>query len=119
MQKFLILNNGIRNALLNNFSPLELRQDKGALWENYLVNERMKYTHYTGIRANRYFWRTQQQQEIDYIEERDGKLFAFEFKWKGKPGLKAPLTFIKAYPEHEFRVVTPETVDQFIGTTDT
>jgi len=118
-RKIYFYDNGIRNALLNNFSPLELRQDKGALWENYLVNERMKYTHYTGIRANRYFWRTQQQQEIDYIEERDGKLFAFEFKWKGKPGLKAPLTFIKAYPEHEFRVVTPETVDQFIGTTDT
>lgn len=117
-RKIYFYDNGIRNALLNNFNPLELRQDKGALWENYLVNERMKYTHYNSIRANRYFWRTQQQQEIDYIEERNGKLFAFEFKWKSKPAPKPPLTFAKAYPDHEFNVVTRENIDSFIGSDD-
>jgi len=78
----------------------------------------MKYTHYSGIRANRYFWRTQQQQEIDYIEERDGKLYAFEFKWKSKTAPKPPLTFAKAYPDHEFRVITPENLDSFIDISD-
>jgi uncharacterized protein len=117
-RKIYFYDNGIRNALINNFSPLELRTDKGALWENYLVNERLKYTQYSGIRANRYFWRTQQQKEIDYIEERNGKLYAFEFKWKNKPGLKPPLSFSRAYPNHEFKVVAPDSLDQFIGNTE-
>ncbi len=114
-RKIYFYDNGIRNALLNNFSPIELRNDKGALWENFLVNERMKYTHYQGIRSNRYFWRTQQQQEIDYIEERDGKLYAWEFKWTQPTVAKAPVTFTKAYPNHEFDLVSRDRFDFFLG----
>ncbi|MDD2633807.1 MAG: ATPase, partial [Bacteroidales bacterium] len=66
------------------------------------------------IPANRYFWRTQQQQEIDYIEERDGLLHAYEFKWKAKPGLRVPPNFSKAYPDHTFRIVTPGDYDSFL-----
>lgn len=117
-RKIYFFDNGILNALINNFSSLELRNDVGVLWENYLVSERMKFLAYNQIPGSRYFWRTQQQQEIDYIEERNGKIYAFEFKWKGKPGLKAPITFAKAYPEHEFQMVTPDSVDQFIGSAD-
>lgn len=113
-RKVYFYDNGIRNALINNYSPIEMRSDKGALWENYLVNERLKFLTYSRIPANRYFWRTQQQQEIDYIEERDGLLHAYEFKWKAKPGLSVPPTFSKAYPEHTFRIVTPGDYDSFL-----
>jgi uncharacterized protein len=114
-RKIYFYDNGIRNALLNNFSPIELRNDKGALWENYLVNERMKYIHYNVIRANRYFWRTQQQQEIDYIEDRDGTLHAWEFKWSHPAQIKAPITFTKAYPNHTFETVSRDRFDFFLG----
>jgi len=114
-RKIYFYDSGIRNALLNNFSPLEMRSDKGALWENYLVNERIKYTHYSNIRANRYFWRTQQQQEIDYIEERDGVLHAWEFKWTLPAKPKAPVTFTRAYPNNTFEVVSRNRFDFFLG----
>lgn len=85
----------IRNVLIANFALPELRQDIGALWENFLLSERMKYLHYHRIRTNCYFWRTQDQQEIDYIEERDGMLHDFEFKWN--PAKKARLS--QHFPE--------------------
>ena len=113
-RKVYFYDNGIRNALINNYSPIEMRSDKGALWENYLVNERLKFLTYSRISVNRYFWRTQQQQEIDYIEERDGLLHAYEFKWKAKPGLRVPPVFSKAYPEHTFRTVSPGDFDSFL-----
>lgn len=113
-RKIYFYDNGIRNGLINNYSPIEMRSDKGALWENYLVNERLKFLTYSRIPTNRYFWRTQQQQEIDYIEERDGLLHAYEFKWKAKPGLRVPPTFSKAYPTHTFRAVAPEDYDTFL-----
>ena len=113
-RKVYFYDNGIRNALINNYSPIEMRSDKGALWENYLVNERLKFLTYGRIPANRYFWRPQQQQEIDYIEERDGLLHAYEFKWKAKPGLRVPPNFSKAYPDHTFRIVTPGDYDSFL-----
>ena len=69
---------GIRNALIANYNPLNIRQD-GILWENFLMSERMKKLHYNRISANTYFWRTKQQQEIDYVEERSGKIYAYEF----------------------------------------
>ena len=94
----LFYDNGIRNALLSNFSDIDLRTDKGALWENYLVSERFKLLNNLQIYSNRYFWRTKQQQEIDYIEEGDGVISAFEFKWNDKAKKKIPLTFMKAYP---------------------
>jgi len=113
-RKIYFYDNGIRNALINNFNPLNLRQDKGALFENYLVSERMKYLHYNGRNINRYFWRTQSQQEIDYLEEQDGLIHTFEFKWGGTAKAKIPDVFSKAYPDHTFRLVTSENFDFFL-----
>lgn len=113
-RKIYFYDNGIRNALINNFNPLNLRQDKGALFENYLVSERMKYLHYNGRNSSRYFWRTQSQQEIDYLEEQDGMIHAFEFKWGGDSKAKLPESFIKAYPDHAFNLVTSENFDFFL-----
>ncbi len=114
-RKIYFYDNGIRNALIANFSIPELRQDIGVLWENFIISERMKYLHYKQIWTNTYFWRTQDQQEIDYLEERDGKLFAFEFKWKAKSNIRLTKTFAKAYPEHEFQVISPENFEDFIA----
>lgn len=88
---------GIRNTLINNFNPISLRQDTGALWENFLLVERMKKNQYAQSTVHSYFWRTSQQQEIDYIEEKDGKLFAYEFKWNPKAKAKISQTFSANY----------------------
>ncbi len=114
-RKIYFYDNGIRNAIIANFQPLGLRQDVGALWENFLMSERLKYTRYSNIWANRYFWRNYQQREIDYIEERDGKLFAFEFKWNKKKNVRFPKAFTNAYPNAEIRLVTPDNFDEFLG----
>ncbi len=114
-RKIYFYDNGVRNAIIANFQPLELRKDAGALWENFMLTERLKFTTYASIWSNRFFWRTKQQQEIDYIEERDGKLYTFEFKWGGVKKEKAPLTFTKAYPESEHQVITPQNYQQFIS----
>jgi len=114
-RKIYFYDNGIRNALINNLNPLELRNDKGALWENYLISERLKFLHYEGISANRYFWRTHQQQEIDYIEEREGKLFAFEFMLNTTKTPKIPMIFKNAYPDNIFEVINPENYEPFLG----
>lgn len=98
-RKIYFYDNGVRNALISNFSQINLRTDKGSLWENFLVSERLKLLNNLQIDAKRYFWRTAQQQEVDYIEERDGQLSAYEFKWTEKKTNKLPATFIKAYPE--------------------
>jgi uncharacterized protein len=100
--------NGIRNALINNFNPLTIRNDTGELWENYLLAERLKFQHYNGIHSNNYFWRTYQQQEIDLIEERDGKLFAYEIKWRSGKTVRIPSAWAKAYPESSFEVIHTE-----------
>ena len=97
-KKIYFYDNGIRNAIIKNFSPLSLRQDIGALWENFLVSERKKTNHYANHYVNSYFWRTHQQQEIDMIEETGGKLYAWEFKWNEKAKVKIPASFIEAYP---------------------
>jgi predicted AAA+ superfamily ATPase len=98
-RKIYFYDNGIRNALISNFSQINLRTDKGALWENFLVSERFKLLNNFQSDAMRYFWRTKQQQEIDYIEEKDGIIRAFEFKWADKANKKLPTTFTGAYPE--------------------
>ena len=98
-RKIYFHDNGIRNAILSNFSDIELRTDKGALWENFLISERNKLLNNHQIYTNKFFWRTTQQQEIDYIEEKDGQLSAWEFKWNIHNKRKIPLTFMKAYPE--------------------
>ncbi len=113
--KIYFYDNGIRNALISNFNLVELRNDTGALWENYLMSERLKYISYNKIYCNRYFWRTHDQQEIDYIEERDGKLFAFEFKWNKNKKARLPKAFIQAYPESEFKIINNENYIDFIN----
>ncbi|MDR2429621.1 MAG: ATP-binding protein [Puniceicoccales bacterium] len=105
-QKVYFLDNGVRNAVLNNFQPLALRTDTGALWENFVISERRKRNVHRQEFPNTYFWRTQTQQEIDYIEERDGILRAFEIKWSSKKKARLPASFAAAYPSHEFARVT-------------
>lgn len=108
-KKIYFYDNGVRNALIQNLNPLDLRQDTGALWENFFISERMKYNHYNGRYVNAYFWRTTQQQEIDYIEETDGSMTAFEMKWSPKKARAAlPAAFLKAYPVKETAVITPD-----------
>lgn len=112
-KKYYFYDNGIRNVIINNFNPIGLRQDKGALWENFLISERQKFIHYHKIYSNRFFWRTHDRAEIDYIEEREGKLFAYEFKWK--PGkARFPMSFKEAYPEHELFEVSVENYTDFL-----
>jgi len=106
---------GIRNAVIGNFSQIESRTDTGALWENFVIAERMKRLTYQDSFAHSWFWRTQQQSEIDYIEEEDGKLSAYEFKWnEHKANAKCPSAFATAYPEATFKVITPHNVDEFL-----
>ncbi len=106
-KKVYFYDNGIRNAVINNFAPLELRNDKGSLWENYIVSERIKKLRNTGNYAQCYFWRTNTQQEIDLIEELDGQIFAYEFKWKDEKA-KVPDSFIQAYPGASFQVINTD-----------
>lgn len=104
-RKIYFYDNGVRNAVINNFNPLSLRADVGDLWENFMISERRKTLHYNQIFANTYFWRTHTQQEIDYIEEREGKLFTYEFKWSEKKKAKLPKLFAELYPENEFELI--------------
>ncbi len=113
-RKIYFYDNGIRNALIANFNSVELRTDVGALWENFILSERIKYMEYHQIWANRYFWRTQDQQEIDFIEERDGKIYAYEFKWNSKLKVRFSKTFLSAYPDNETKTITPENYFEFI-----
>jgi predicted AAA+ superfamily ATPase len=102
--RYYFLDNGVRNALLNNFNPLDLRNDVGELWENYLVMERLKKQEYLLQHANNYFWRTYSQKEIDFVEEREGKLFGFEMKW-GAAAAKPPKEWLKAYPNAAWQLI--------------
>lgn len=114
-RKIYFYDNGIRNALISNFSQINLRTDKGALWENFLVGERFKLLNNLQIDAKRYFWRTAQQQEIDYIEESDGKISAYEFKWADKIKNKIPTTFLNAYPDSITSFVSSSNYMDFVN----
>jgi hypothetical protein len=111
--KYYFFDTGIRNALIANFNPPSLRNDIGQLWENFLMMERMKSLAYRATPVNRYFWRTWQGQEIDLVEEREGRLFAFEFKWTG--GGRRPRQFREAYPEAAFEIINRENYQPFTG----
>lgn len=113
-KKFYFVDNGIRNAILNQFSEVGLRQDVGALWENLLISERIKFNEYNRQYRNIYFWRTSRQQEIDLIEEYDGKIFAYEIKWNPRKIVKPPSTFVKEYNPAEFKVITKENFLEFV-----
>lgn len=113
--KIYFYDNGVRNAVISNFSPPDLRSDIGNLWENFLISERIKNNAYHNINAKYYFWRTTQKQEIDFIEETDGRFFAYEFKYNPKKThAKCPLTFSNNYPEIPFSVITKENYLDFI-----
>lgn len=107
-KKIYFYDNGIRNAILQNFAPLTMRQDTGALWENFVISERIKMNHYSGNYAKSYFWRTTGQQEIDYIEEKDGRFTLFEMKFNPKKAAtKLPKAFMETYDVERTAVVTP------------
>lgn len=106
--------NGIRNGIINNFNRIENRNDVGGLWENYLASERIKKQHYQKIRTSNYFWRTYDQQELDWLEETNGNLNGFEFKWNENRKAKIPTAFAKAYPEATFEVINKENYLEFI-----
>ena len=111
--KYYFYDIGIRNAIISNFNGLAMRNDAGMLWENFIFNERMKKRIYQDIYANCYFWRSWSQKEIDLIEEREGKLFGYEFKW-GNKKVKKPAEWQKAYPDSKFEVITQENYMEFI-----
>jgi predicted AAA+ superfamily ATPase len=106
--------NGIRNGIINNFNRLDFRNDVGDLWENYLAVERLKKQHYQKVQTNNYFWRTYDQQELDWLEERGEALAGFEFKWNENKKSKIPAAFAKAYPEATFEVVNRSNYLDFI-----
>jgi hypothetical protein len=113
-KKIYFVDNGIRNAVIGNFILWENRTDKGALWENFLVSERIKYLNYYGFYGNYYFWRTTQQQEIDFIEEQDGKFNAYEFKLSSTKNTKLSSTFQNAYLVAGYQTISMLNVEDFL-----
>jgi len=111
--KYFFLDNGIRNALIGNLNKIEMRNDIGQLWENFLFMERLKKRHYLEIYGNAYFWRTWDRKKIDLIEERDGKLFGYEFKWGSKLP-KAPKVWLETYPNASYTVINQDNYLDFI-----
>ena len=112
--KWYFYDNGIMNVFLNNFNILDRRQDVGALWENFIISERLKYQYYKRMSVNNYFWRTYTQQEIDWIEERNGKLYAYEFKWQSNKKIKAPELWTSTYSKF-FKVIDSDNFLNFVS----
>lgn len=113
-RKIYFYDNGIRNALIGNFSQVENRTDVGALFENYAIAERMKRKEYLMDYARSWFWRNTNKQEIDYIEEKDGKIHAYELKWSPKRKASAPLSFRNAYPDADFTVINRDNIEDLL-----
>lgn len=114
-KKIYFYDTGIRNAVISNFKPLNLREDAGALWENFLISERIKYNVNLNRNVKPYFWRTLLQQEIDYIEESNEELRAFEIKYNPKKKKKYPATFLNSYPNSITETITMENYHKFVG----
>lgn len=114
-QKYYFVDNGIRNAVISQFNALSDKNDAGQLWENFIFSERMKKRSYNDIYGNVYFWRTYNQKEIDFVEEKDGELKGYECKWSAKKKIKAPKEWVKNYPNSSFSVITPDNYLEFIG----
>lgn len=112
-KKIYFYDNGVRNMVIGNFNPLDLRTDKGALWENFLISERMKQIEYKQSLARTYFWRTKQQQEVDFVEENSGKIIGYEFKWNKKKTTRLPKTFIESY-NAESNVIDRDNFREFV-----
>ena len=113
-RKIYFYDNGIRNALIADYNAPEIRQDIGALWENFVISERMKSNEYYRHWVNVYFWRTKYQQEIDYLEEGGGMLHAYEIKWNPRKKTTITKTFTEAYPGTEFKIITPDNIAEFL-----
>lgn len=113
-RKIYFYDNGIRNALIADYNAPEIRQDIGALWENFVISERMKSNEYYRHWVNVYFWRTKYQQEIDYMEEGGGMLHAYEIKWNPRKKTTITKTFTEAYPGTEFKIITPDNIAEFL-----
>jgi len=113
--KYYFYDTGIRNAIIANYNALELRNDVGQLWENFVVVERLKKRMYTGISANMYFWRTWDQQEVDLVEEREGKLFGYECKWRDGAASSPPHDWIRQYPNASYETITPKSHLPFVA----
>jgi len=113
-KKIYFYDNGIRNMVIGNFNPINLRTDKGALWENFLISERIKQIEYKQSLARTYFWRTKQQQEVDFVEDNGGKITGFEFKWMNKKNVKLPKTFTETY-NAESKVIDKANFREFVN----
>ena len=113
-RKFYFYDNGLRNALIADFRQVEMRMDVGALWENFIISERIKYLNYNGLWVNNWFWRTVEQKEIDYLEEADGQISACEFKWSADAKVKLPKQFTETYPNSTFKVIHRENFENFL-----
>jgi len=111
--RYYFLDNGVRNAVINNFNELSNRNDIGMLWENFLFAERLKYLEYNQVYTNLYFWRTYDRKEIDLIEERDGTLYAFEFKYRASKA-KCPIAWSSAYPDSTYCEVNRDNYLDFL-----
>jgi predicted AAA+ superfamily ATPase len=113
-KRWFFYDNGIRNTIIENLNDVAQRNDIGELWENYVFSERLKYHSNTQMLCSNFFWRTYQQQEIDWVEERDGKLFAYEMKWNPEKKVKIPSSWKTTYPDASFEVITPRNYIQWI-----
>ncbi len=113
-KKVYFYDNGIRNALIGNFQPFDNRPDKGALWENFIISERIKHLSYSDFYGSYYFWRTTQQQEIDFVEEKDGRLSAYEFKINPNKKVRISSTFTNAYDIEQVNIISPENIEEFL-----
>ncbi len=113
-RKIYFYDNGIRNAVIGQLQPVSIRRDIGALWENFLVSERKKLLNYNKLTRNTYFWRTKQQQEVDYVEEENGTVYGFEFKWNAKQSKRLPLTFSETYKSIN-NCITRENFREFLS----
>lgn len=113
-KRYYFFDNGVRNAVINNFNLLELRDDIGALWENYVLSERVKYLEYSSISTDSYFWRTYDRKEIDLVEERGGQITGYEIKWKERKASRASRAWKKGYPGTDFHVITGENYLDYI-----
>ncbi|MFN8347046.1 MAG: ATP-binding protein [Spirosomataceae bacterium] len=114
-KKIYFYDNGIRNALIGNFNPIIARNDIGAMWENFLMTERKKLLAYNGFHGRTYFWRNKQQAEVDYIEEIDGNVYAFEFKWNPEAKSKFPQAFLDSYQPAETKIIHRENFWQWLS----
>jgi len=111
--RYYFYDNGIRNSIINNFNPIEHRNDIGMLWENFMVMERLKKQEYENINSNNYFWRTYDKKEVDFVEERDGKLYGYEFKWNPKK-IKIQQVWLDTYENASFEVVNRDNFMEYV-----